>query len=63
MSDININNDGSQDKNQKTTPVMKSSDGRRQLDSTAADAILQLWQGRQGSNLRPSVLETDAATS
>ncbi len=27
------------------------------------DALRPIWQGRQGSNLRPSVLETDAATS
>lgn len=50
MSDININDNDSQDKNQKTTPVMRSSDGRKQFDSTTMSAILQIWQGHVESN-------------
>lgn len=45
MSDITINNEESQNKNQKTTPVTRSLDGRKQLDSTTTNAILQIWQG------------------
>ena len=60
MSDITINNEESQNKNQKTTPVTRSLDGRKQLDSATTNAILQIWQGQQDSNLRHLVLETSA---
>lgn len=46
MRDITINNEESQNRNQKTTPVTESSDVRNQLDETAANAILQIWQGQ-----------------
>ena len=60
MSDITIISDNSQDKNQKTTPVIRSSDGHNQLDDATLCSILQIWQGRQDSNLRHPVLETGA---
>ena len=45
MRDITINSDESQNNKIKTTPVMKSLDGREQLDSSATNAVLQIWQG------------------
>ncbi|MCA9329155.1 hypothetical protein KDA11_00780 [Candidatus Saccharibacteria bacterium] len=44
MRDITINSDESQKKKRKTTPVMKSLDGREQLDKSVTNAILQIWQ-------------------
>ncbi len=52
MSDITINNEESQNKNQKMTPVTESSDGRKQPDPAVTSTILQIWLGRQDSNLR-----------
>ncbi|MCA9348513.1 hypothetical protein KC867_03835 [Candidatus Saccharibacteria bacterium] len=45
MSDITINNDESQSKNQKTTPVKKSLNGYSRPASMFADTIMLLWQG------------------
>lgn len=44
MSDITINNEESQSKNQKTTPVTKSFDEQNQLSAETKNAILQIWQ-------------------
>lgn len=50
MRDITIKNDESQNENQKTTPVMRSLDGRKQLSLAATRSILSIWQGRPDSN-------------
>jgi hypothetical protein len=34
-----------------------------EAENSVLDRLRPIWQGRQGSNLRPSVLETDATTS
>lgn len=44
MSDIAINNDEGQHRNQKTTSDMKSSGELNKLDTTVISAILQIWQ-------------------
>ena len=52
MSDITINNNGSQDENQKTTPVTESSFELNNPSIISPGVILQIWLGRQDSNLR-----------
>lgn len=60
MRDITINNDESQNENQKTTPVMRSLGSGESLDKAATFAILQIWQEWRDSNPRHPVLETGA---
>ena len=43
MSDITINNNGSQDKNQKTTPVKKSFSEFTLLNDIPTNAISHIW--------------------
>lgn len=51
MRDITINNNESQDKNKKTTPVTKSFNDASSLDSILKMAIFEIWQGHEESNL------------
>lgn len=52
MSDITINNNGSQDENQKTTPVTESSPDTNRSNLALPDAVLQIWLGWRDSNPR-----------
>ena len=52
MSDITINNNGSQDKNQKTTPVKKSLSEFTLLNDIPTNEISHIWLGRRDSNPR-----------
>ena len=52
MSDITINNNGSQDKNQKTTPVKKSFSEFTLLNDIPTDEISHIWLGWRDSNPR-----------
>ena len=52
MSDITINNDKNQDENQKTTPVTESSLESNSSSIYSSGDVLQIWLGRQDSNLR-----------
>ena len=52
MSDITINNNGSQDENQKTTPVTESSPDTNRSNLALPDAVLQIWLGMRDSNPR-----------
>ena len=52
MSDITINNNGSQDENQKTTPVTESSFELNNPSIISPGVILQIWLGWRDSNPR-----------
>lgn len=45
MSDITINNDESQSKKQKMTPVEESLNKQNEADIVVENAILKIWQG------------------
>ena len=58
MSDITINNDESQSKKQKMTPIVESSIVAESQKFGLPTTVFQIWQGRQDLNLQPTVLET-----
>ena len=52
MRDITINNNESQDENQKTTPVKKSLSELSLLDEIPTNEIFHIWLGMRDSNPR-----------
>jgi hypothetical protein len=60
MSDITINNDESQNKNQKTTPVKGSQIEPELFNIFTLGGIFQIWLGRRDSNPRMLVPKTSA---
>ena len=52
MRDITINNNESQDENQKTTSVMKSLSELSLLDEIPTNEIFSTWLGMRDSNPR-----------
>lgn len=52
MSDITINSNGSQEENQKTTPVTESLFEPASSIHCLSGVILQIWLGWRGSNPR-----------
>lgn len=52
MSNITINNEESQENNQKTTPVTESSLESNSSSIYSSGDVLQIWLGRRDSNPR-----------
>ena len=52
MNDITINNNGSQNENQKTTPVTESSLELNSPSLSLPGDVFQIWLGRRDSNPR-----------
>ena len=52
MSNITINDDGSQDNHQKTTPVKESSFEPNYSSISLPGCVLQIWLGMRDSNPR-----------
>ena len=51
MNDITINNNGSQDKNQKTTPAKKSLSEFTLLNDIPTNEISHIWLGKRDGNI------------
>ena len=60
MSNITINNENSQNKKQKTTPVTESLTCSESTDKSLLSDIFKIWLGWRDSNPRMLVPETSA---
>lgn len=60
MSNITINSENSQNKNQKATPVTGSLHNPTSSDNSLLDGIVKIWLGRRDSNPRMSAPKADA---
>ena len=56
MRDITISNDGSQEENQKTTPVMESLFELASSSNISLGVIFSTWLGMRDSNSKTSPL-------
>ena len=52
MSNITINSENNQEKNQKTTPVTESFHNQSSSDNSLLDGIIKIWLGWRDSNPR-----------
>lgn len=60
MSNITINSENNQEKNQKTTPVTESFHNQSSSDNSLLDGIVKIWLGWRDSNPRMLVPKTSA---
>ncbi|MDK2899275.1 MAG: hypothetical protein PWQ10_462 [Patescibacteria group bacterium] len=60
MSNITINSENNQEKNQKTTPVTESFHNQSSSDNSLLDGIVKIWLGWRDSNPRMSAPKADA---